>query len=169
MKRVSFNSIKYSYCSICWSNFYYSTFKENVSSSSSMSRFFFMNVIIFSFIYFSGHKVSKFSICGSKSASNYIVKSMLLVRFLKIILFLKTWFIYFQWLPNIKELNFSYTNICHSAFDDCNIKFLKLTKLDLSGCHFITDHGLKLLFRKIPKNLGNIPSTFFCSFMCRHF
>jgi len=85
-----------------------------------------------------GHKVSKFSICGSKSASNYIVKSMLL------------------WLPNIKELNFSYTNICHSAFDDCNIKFLKLTKLDLSGCHFITDHGLKLLFKKIPKNLEGL-------------
>jgi len=85
-----------------------------------------------------GHKVSKFSICGSKSASNYIIKSMLL------------------WLPNIKELNCSYTNICHSAFDDCNIKFLNLAKLDLSGCHFITDHGLKLLLNRIPANFERV-------------
>ena len=60
-----------------------------------------------------------------------------------------------QLTPNLRELDLSYTNVCHAAFCKCDIEFSSLEKLDLSGCLYVTDQCIKLIADSISSNSGD--------------
>jgi len=54
-------------------------------------------------------------------------------------------------IPGLLELDCSYTNICHIAFNDPTIKLRNLKKMDLSGCRNVTDLMLEMIFKCVGK------------------
>ena len=62
--------------------------------------------------------------------------------------------VYCQKTPNLRELDCSYTNLCHAAFNDHSLSLAYLHKIDLSGCPFVTDSCLQMLVDKINSSSG---------------
>ena len=60
-----------------------------------------------------------------------------------------------QMTQNLRELDLSYTNVCHAAFCKCGMEFSCLEKLDLSGCPYVTDQCVKLIADSISPNSGD--------------
>jgi len=81
-----------------------------------------------------GPSVRKLSLAGSKLLTNVSLRQILKLT------------------PNLRELDLSYTNVCHSAFCKCGIEFSSLEKLDLSGCLYVTDQCVKLIADSISSN-----------------
>jgi len=52
-------------------------------------------------------------------------------------------------VPGLIELDCSYTNLCHLAFNDLDIKLSKLQKLDMSGCTNVSDHMVECIVKCI--------------------
>jgi len=52
-------------------------------------------------------------------------------------------------VPELTELDISYTNLCHVSFNDSSISLRSLEKLDMSGCRNVTDLMMELITNKI--------------------
>jgi len=52
-------------------------------------------------------------------------------------------------VPGLRELDISYTNLCHVSFNDSAISLHSLEKLDMSGCRYVTDLMVELITNKI--------------------
>ena len=59
-------------------------------------------------------------------------------------------------MPNIIELDCSYTSVCHIAFADRSLSLEKIEKLDLSGCRNVSDLMMELIMRILTKGSGKI-------------
>jgi len=84
-----------------------------------------------------GQAVRSLSISGSKSVTNTQLKQIL------------------KCVPDVEELDCSYTNTCHIAFNDPQLKLQNVKKLDLSGCKNVTDLMIELIVKRMKKN-GNV-------------
>jgi len=84
-----------------------------------------------------GQAVRSLSISGSKSVTNTQLKQIL------------------KCVPDVEELDCSYTNTCHIAFNDPQLKLHNMKKLDLSGCKNVTDLMIELIVKRMKKN-GNV-------------
>lgn len=78
-----------------------------------------------------GSSVKRLSVSGSKTLTNMGLREIL------------------KKTPNLRELDCSYTNLCHAAFNEDSLSLDSLHKIDLSGCPFVTDSCVQMLMDKI--------------------
>jgi len=85
-----------------------------------------------------GYACKTLSISGSQSITNTQLKKIL------------------KNVPNIIELDCSYTSVCHIAFADRSLSLEKIEKLDLSGCRNVSDLMMELIMRILTKGSGKL-------------